>query len=98
VVVVDLAPPHAILRLVQRLDDAVLEATLVDVSEESDHGGWDEPQEPAPPSAAGAPARPPAPPRPRAWLTPAPPSDPPTRPRPRDADVADEDRARPSTG
>ncbi|MBW6455972.1 MAG: hypothetical protein K0A98_08785 [Trueperaceae bacterium] len=47
VVVVDLAPPHAILRLVQRLPDALLEATLVDVAEESTMSGWDEPQEPA---------------------------------------------------
>jgi hypothetical protein len=46
-VVVDLAPPHAILRLVQMLDDAALEATLVEVSEESDMAGWDEPEEPA---------------------------------------------------
>ena len=36
VVVVDLSPPHHILRLVQRLDDAVVEATLVRAeSEES---------------------------------------------------------------
>ena len=47
VVVVDLAPPHAIVRLVQRLPDAILEATLVDVTEESTMSGWDEPQEPA---------------------------------------------------
>lgn len=47
VVVVDLAPPHAIVRLVQRLPDGVLEATLVDVSEEATMSGWDEPQEPA---------------------------------------------------
>jgi dihydrofolate synthase / folylpolyglutamate synthase len=34
-------------RLVQRLPDAILEATLVDVSEEATMSGWDEPQEPA---------------------------------------------------
>ncbi|MDA0700028.1 MAG: hypothetical protein O3A02_02315, partial [bacterium] len=45
VVVVDLAPPHAILRLVQRLDDAVLEATLVESQEETTMEGWDEPSE-----------------------------------------------------
>lgn len=46
-VVVDLAPPHAVLRLVQRLPEAALEATLVDVSEEPTMAGWDEPAEPA---------------------------------------------------
>jgi hypothetical protein len=45
VVVVDLAPPHAILRLVQRLEDGVLEATLIEVSEETTMAGWDEPAE-----------------------------------------------------
>jgi hypothetical protein len=52
-VVVDLAPPHAILRLVQMLDDAVLEATLVEVSEEATMDGWDEPAEPPPGKRAG---------------------------------------------
>lgn len=45
VVVVDLAPPHTIVKLVQRLPDAILEATLIDVSEEATMSGWDEPQE-----------------------------------------------------
>jgi len=45
-VVVELAPPHAILRLVQRLDDDALEATLVERSEESTMAGWEEPEEP----------------------------------------------------
>ncbi len=46
-VVVDLQPPHAILRMTQRLPDAVLEATLVDVSEEPTMSGWDEPTGPS---------------------------------------------------
>jgi hypothetical protein len=45
-VFVDLAPPHAILRLVQRLDDAILDATLVERREEGTMAGWDEPEEP----------------------------------------------------
>lgn len=45
VVVVDLAAPHAILRLVQRLPEAALEASLVDVSDEPTMAGWDEPIE-----------------------------------------------------
>lgn len=53
VVVVDLAPPHAILRLVQRLPDATLEASLVDVAEEPTMAGWDEPAEPAAKRASG---------------------------------------------
>jgi len=53
VVVIDLAAPHAILRLVQRLPDNALEATLVEVSDEPTMSGWDEPAEPAAKRAGG---------------------------------------------
>jgi hypothetical protein len=54
VVVVGLAPPYAIVRLVQRLEDGVLEANLIEVSEETTMSGWDEPvEEPAGAKKAG---------------------------------------------